>query len=102
MGVSDTVVPRGQGAQRALGQMLSCPICSGTWVAAGLIYFLILLPGPAHIFIAILGVIGIAELLNSIVESFCWSSELNHALTGIKKKEMRGDHPHPGEDNLYP
>jgi hypothetical protein len=32
--VSET--PRGQGAQRAIGELIVCPFCLGMWVASGL------------------------------------------------------------------
>ncbi len=37
-GAAMTVEARGEGVQRALGELISCPICSGTWVAAALVY----------------------------------------------------------------
>lgn len=33
-GAGDSVEPKGHGVQQALGQLISCPICAGTWVAA--------------------------------------------------------------------
>lgn len=32
--VSET--PRGQGAQRAIGELINCPFCLGMWIASGL------------------------------------------------------------------
>ena len=74
-GAGETVVPRGSGARRALGELATCPICAGTWVAAGLVYALHLFPGPARIFMTILGSIGMAEMLNALTESLSWTGE---------------------------
>src|SRR5688572_29367001 len=37
-GAGDTTVPEGTGVQRAVGELIASPICSGTWVAALLTY----------------------------------------------------------------
>jgi hypothetical protein len=36
--------PRGQGMQRAMGELLACPMCLGTWVAGGLLTSLVFAP----------------------------------------------------------
>src|SRR5215204_2224619 len=43
-GAGATVVAAGVGWRRVIGELFSCPICIGTWVAAGLVYGLHLLP----------------------------------------------------------
>jgi hypothetical protein len=88
-GAGDNVEARGAGAQRALGQLISCPICAGTWIAALLAYGLYLLPGPTRLFLMIAAAIGLAELINSLVEALCWSSQLARAQTGAKLQELR-------------
>jgi hypothetical protein len=64
-----TIVPKGRGAQRALGELISCPTCVGTWVAGGLVYGLAVAPRPTRAFLAIIGASGIAELLDSATEA---------------------------------
>lgn len=82
-GAGDTVAPRqDSGVRRSLGQLISCPICAGTWIAAGLVYLLHSLPNPTRIFITMLGATGLAELLNSLNESLSWSGELARTITG--------------------
>jgi hypothetical protein len=71
-GAGQTVEPRGQGAQRAIGELISCPICAGTWVSAGLVYLLHLFPGPARLFMTIMSTIGIVEILNALTEHWSW------------------------------
>lgn len=88
-GAGDNVEARGAGAQRALGQLISCPICAGTWIAALLSYGLYLLPGPTRLFLIIAAAMGLAELINSLVEALCWSSQLARTQTGMKLQELR-------------
>src|SRR5262249_12505893 len=55
-------------AQPALGELLSCPSCVGTWAVAGLVYGLHLAPRPTRVFLTIMSAAGVAELLQ-------WSNE---------------------------
>lgn len=68
----ETVVAEGTGARRALGELLSCPICVGTWAAAGLVYGLYLAPRPTRVFLAIMGATGAAEVVSSLTEALDW------------------------------
>ncbi len=61
----EQVVAKGTGIQKALGELISCPTCIGTWIAAVLIYMRGILPGPTNLLVAILGVTGAAELLDN-------------------------------------
>ena len=71
-GAGDTVVASGRGARWALGELFSCPICVGTWVAAGLVYGLHLAPRPTRVFLAVMGSTGVAQLLNEGTEALSW------------------------------
>jgi hypothetical protein len=94
-GAGDSVIPRGQGMQRAIGQLISCPICAGTWIAAGLTYGLQILPRPTRVFMTIMATTGIAESLNSIVEAFCWFGQVGRTLSGsISKEASKTDKGH--------
>lgn len=75
-GTGKTVVPRGVGAQRALGELISCPICSGTWIASALVYGLIIIPGPTRVLMSILAATGIAEWLNASTEALKWTGQV--------------------------
>jgi hypothetical protein len=88
-GAGETVEAAGTGPRYALGQLLSCPICSGTWVAAVLVYGLRLLPGPTRLIMTILGVTGAAELLNSAAEAFSWQAAAARQETGRPYREER-------------
>jgi hypothetical protein len=71
-GAGKTVVPKGQGIQLSIGELISCPICAGTWVAAGLVYGLQVFPKPTRLFLWLNSSIGIAEMLNSFSEAMSW------------------------------
>ena len=63
----ETIQPKGRGVRRSLGELLSCPICVGTWAAAGLVYGLHLAPAPTRAFMTIMSATGIAQLLKAAV-----------------------------------
>lgn len=81
-GAAMTVEARGEGVRRAFGELISCPICSGTWVAAALVYALTLFPGPGQIFTTIMGAIGMGEFLHSMSEAFSWTATLARKWVG--------------------
>jgi hypothetical protein len=71
----ENVIAEGTGARKALGELISCPTCVGTWVAAGFIYGMRLAPGPTRLVAAILGVSGMAELVGGISEALTWGGK---------------------------
>lgn len=71
-GAGKTVEPKGRGVQRSLGELISCPICAGTWIAAGLVYGLHLLPQPTRLFLWVNSSVGVAEMLNAMTEALSW------------------------------
>lgn len=83
-GAGKTVVPRGTGARRALGGLFSCPICTGTWIAAGLVYGLELAPGPTRLLLSIMSAIGAGELLNAATEALEWTGQAERIEVGVK------------------
>lgn len=83
-GAGDTVEPKGKGWQNAIGQLVCCPICSGTWIAAGLVYLLYLWPDPMRVFLLMTAAIGMAELLNAGSEFLSWSAQHQRTLTGAQ------------------
>ncbi len=86
-GAGDTVEPEGHGAQRALGELLSCPICAGTWVAAALTYGLRILPAPTRLLMTILAAAGAAEWLNASVEAMSWFGQAERREVGAMVKQ---------------
>ena len=85
-GAGETVVPRGQGARRALGGLISCPICAGTWIAAGLVYGLELAPRLTRTLIMIMSAIGAGELLNAATEALEWTGQAERLEVGAHQK----------------
>jgi hypothetical protein len=73
-GAGQTVVAAGDGARRVFGELMSCPICLGTWVAAGLVYGLHLLPQPTRVLLAVMSTTGVAELCYSVTEALDWNA----------------------------
>ncbi len=86
-GAAQTVEPAGRGMRRALGELLACPICVGTWIAAGLVYGMHLLPGPTRLFMTIMGTIGLGEVLNALTEALQWTGEEARARVGLEKRQ---------------
>ena len=71
-GAGEVVVARGTGARRVLGELMSCPVCVGTWVAAGLVYGLGLAPHPTRVYLTVMSATGVADLLNCSAEALSW------------------------------
>lgn len=88
-GAGESVEPRGTGVRQALGQLVSCPICAGTWIAALLTYGLYAFPGPARLFLMMTAGIGAAELLHSATEALCWSAQLRRTQTGELERQYK-------------
>jgi len=88
-GAGETVTAKGTGVRRSLGELISCPICAGTWIAAGLVYGLHTIPNPTRVFLAIIGTTGAVEMLNALTEWLSWSSQLARTLTGARQNEGR-------------
>jgi hypothetical protein len=78
--------------QQSLGQLITCPICVGTWISAGLVYLLYLFPGPVHVFLYMTAAIGIAELLVALTEALCWTGQYGRVMSGYKMREQEREH----------
>src|SRR5215213_4926145 len=78
----ENVVAEGTGVRKAIGELVSCPICIGTWVASGLVYGLRVAPGPTRLVAAILGVSGLAEMFNEATEALSWSGQAARKQSG--------------------
>lgn len=94
-GAGESVEPIGEGLKQVIGQLLTCPICSGTWIAAGLVIGLVWLPEVTRLFLWMTAAIGLAEIINALVEMFSWSGQLNRTLTGQSRlKQILKDNKH--------
>ena len=81
-GAGESVEPKGVGWQRSVGELISCPICSGTWIAAALLYGLEFAPGPTRVLIMIMSAMGLGELLDSLNEWLCWNAQAARKQSG--------------------
>jgi hypothetical protein len=81
-GAGENVVARGQGVRRAIGELLSCPLCAGTWAALALVIGLHVFPRPTRAFLAVMGATGIAELLNAATEALTWAGQAERREAG--------------------
>lgn len=59
--------PRGQGMRWAVGKLVLCPTCTGTWVAAILGYALHLWPRHTRPFLAIMSASGMSQLTDAVL-----------------------------------
>jgi len=72
-GAGEAVVSAGAGWRWAIGEVVSCPICIGTWVSAGLVYGRQLAPRPTRAFLTIMSATGAAQILSETTEALTWS-----------------------------
>ena len=66
--------PRGRGLRRAIGELLTCPFCLGTWIASGFIYGSIFSPAVTRTVGSIFAVSGVADFLN---QAYVKAQEMN-------------------------
>ena len=83
-GAGETVEPRGSGVRGALGQLLVCPICVGTWMAALLVYGLYAWPAPTRLFLWMTAAISLAELFNALIEALSWRGQYARTQAGAE------------------
>lgn len=81
-GAGESVEPKGEGERQAIGQMLTCPVCAGTWVAAGLVFAFVWFPDLTRLFLWMTAAIGLAEVLQAATEALSWGGQLNRNLAG--------------------
>ena len=81
-GAGLTTESKGRGSRKVIGDLLTCPVCAGTWAAAGMVYGLRIAPGPTRLLITIFGAAGVAELLNGSVEALQWHAEVQRNEAG--------------------
>lgn len=54
---------KGVGAQKALGELVTCPFCLGQWVATAMVFGLVLAPRPTRMVASVFSVLTAADLL---------------------------------------
>ncbi len=101
-GAGESVDPKGEGFQQAMGQLICCPICAGTWVAALLTYALYLFPGPTHVFLMMTAAIGVAEILGAMTEAMSWAGQYARTMSGAKMMERNERYSEQGHLVEFP
>ena len=66
--------PKGHGLRRAVGELLTCPFCLGTWIASGFIYGYIFAPRITRTLASIFAVSGVADFLQ---QAYIKAQEMN-------------------------
>ena len=59
--------PQGEGMRYALGKLILCPTCTGTWIAAFLTYALHLFPRYTRPFLAVMSASGISQFIDALL-----------------------------------
>ena len=65
---------RGHGLRRAIGDLITCPFCLGTWIASGFIYGFLFTPRTTRMIASIFAVSGIADFLQ---QAYVKTQEMN-------------------------
>lgn len=92
-GAGDTTQARpGAGLKRAIGELITCPVCNGTWIAAGLVYGLRLAPRYTRTLMAIMSAAGATEMLQGVFEALQWNGELARHRAGEQMRVNRLHH----------
>jgi hypothetical protein len=81
-GAGSNVHPKGTGLTYAIGSLLACPICSGTWSALALYTIWALAPSFGQTLIVVLGVAGVSELLHWGGECLEWNGRAGRVYAG--------------------
>jgi hypothetical protein len=58
--------PRGRGVRQSLGELLSCPECTGQWVAGGLLGGMLHAPRPTRAITSLYSALTVADLLQFV------------------------------------
>src|SRR5574340_36624 len=82
-GEGKTTASRGTGLRQTIGQLITCPICVGTWVAAFLVLLMLAAPNGTRIFLYVIAAVGLAEILNPLTETLCWAGRSGRSMSGL-------------------
>lgn len=74
---------KGAGLRRVLGELVCCPICSGTWAALALVLVNSLNPRLGLVLVLALGAAGLAEFVNWLSEAGQWVGRGAREVSGL-------------------
>lgn len=100
-GEGKTIAPKGKGARQALGQLISCPTCIGTWVAAFLVLMLLIAPEGTRIFLYATAAVALAEILNSLTETLCWAGRSGRTASGLSIQKRQNLKEQADQNNAH-
>lgn len=78
-GAGENVHPRGSGLRYAIGELLSCPICTGTWSALLMLVSWVWFRTAVYV----LAIAGGAELLHWFFDLLEWSGRAMRCISGL-------------------
>jgi hypothetical protein len=91
-GAGESVEAKGAGVRQTIGQLITCPICAGTWISAGLVFALLWLPDITRIFLWMTAAVAAVEVVNPLVETWCWGGQFLRARVGeINRRQQAQD-----------
>ena len=91
-GAGENVEPCDEpGVLQTLGELLTCPICAGTWVAMMLLVIHSVSPETGRGLIVILAAAGVAELLHWASEFLSWGGRASREQAGTEWLRKNGD-----------
>lgn len=94
-GAGDNVHATGEGIRRALGELVTCPICAGTWAAILLLFSWSLFPPLGLALIYALAGAGLAELFHWLSESLQWQGRESREVSGLMNRESKKEYYGP-------
>lgn len=77
-GAGENVHPAGEGARRVIGELISCPICSGTWSALVMVVLWVYARPVVYVF----AVAGASELFHWLFDFLEWSGRKARVVAG--------------------
>lgn len=81
-GAGQSANPGKKGILFVVGEWACCPICTGTWVALGLLVLETYLPSFGTVLIYALAAAGLAEVLHNFSEAAFWRARLSREEAG--------------------
>lgn len=77
------------GFRKALGEMIACPVCNGTWISALLVYGMCFAPNLTRTLVTIMSAVGASEILQGVFEKVQWEGELARHRAGEQMRVNR-------------
>jgi hypothetical protein len=73
------------GWRKALGDLVTCTNCSSIWAILAVFVGLVVAHDFTYLVISILAICSAGEIINSMIEALCWSSEVARKYSGEKQ-----------------